>query len=216
MEIQKTSNSQSNLQKEECSPHFAPDKTLLTTLTLHIFLSRWYEMENLSMHPLKNDLLKNLVSWKYLIQRNPKLIASPRNICPGSRSILNKWTYSFNTAHVQFSSVAQLCLTLCNPMDCSTPGLPDHHQLPEFSQTHAFELVMPSNHLILCRPLLFPPSIFPSIRVFSNKSALGWCKSNCDFALLNFAVWYWNVFLSNKCDYILHHFYTHFLFYVFC
>ena len=37
---------------------------------------------------------------------------------------------------VQFSSVAQLCLTLCNPMDCSTPGLPIHHQLPEFTQTH--------------------------------------------------------------------------------
>ena len=60
-------------------------------------------------------------------------------------------------------------LTLCNPMDCSTPGFPVHHQLPELAQTH--ELVMPSNHLILCHPLL-PPSIFPSIRVFSNESAL--------------------------------------------
>ena len=37
---------------------------------------------------------------------------------------------------VQFSSVAQSCLTLCNPMDCSTPGLPVHHQFPEFTQTH--------------------------------------------------------------------------------
>ena len=37
---------------------------------------------------------------------------------------------------VQFGSVAQLCLTLCDPMDCSTPGLPVHHQLPEFTQTH--------------------------------------------------------------------------------
>ena len=73
---------------------------------------------------------------------------------------------------VQFSSVTQLCLTLCNPMDCSTPGLPVHHQLPEFTQTHVQELVMPSNHLILCRPLLLLPSIFPSIRVFSNESVL--------------------------------------------
>ena len=71
-----------------------------------------------------------------------------------------------------FSSVAQSCLTLCNPMDCSTPGLPVHHQLPEFTQTHAIEWVMPFNHLILCRPLLLPPSIFPSIRVFSDESAL--------------------------------------------
>ena len=49
-------------------------------------------------------------------------------------------------------------------MDCSTPGFPVHHQFPES--------VMPSNHLILCHPLLLPSSIFPSIRVFSNESAL--------------------------------------------
>ena len=56
-------------------------------------------------------------------------------------------------------------------MDCSTPGLPVHHQLPELTQTLSIESVMPSNHLVLCRPLLLP-SIFPSIRVFSNKSVL--------------------------------------------
>ena len=52
------------------------------------------------------------------------------------------------------------------------PGLAVHHQLLELTQTHAIELVMPSNHLILCRPLLFLPSIFPRIRVFSNESVL--------------------------------------------
>ena len=57
-------------------------------------------------------------------------------------------------------------------MNCSTPGLPVHHHLPEFTQLTSIELVMPSNHLILCHPLLFLPSIFPSIRVFSNESAL--------------------------------------------
>ena len=56
-------------------------------------------------------------------------------------------------------------------MDCSMPGLPVHHQLPEFTQTHA-HWVMPSNHLIFCHPLLLPPSIFPSIRVFSKESVL--------------------------------------------
>ena len=56
-------------------------------------------------------------------------------------------------------------------MNCSTPGLPVHHQLPESTQTMSIELVMPSNHLILCHPLLLP-SIFPTIRVFSNESAL--------------------------------------------
>ena len=72
---------------------------------------------------------------------------------------------------VQFSSVAQLCPTLCNPMNCSTPGLPVHHQLPESTQTHIHcvgNAIQPSH----CCPLLFPPSIFPSIRVFSNESAL--------------------------------------------
>ena len=56
-------------------------------------------------------------------------------------------------------------------MDGSTPGLPVHHHLPEFTHT-SIESVMPSSHLILCPPLLLLPSIFPSIRVFSNESVL--------------------------------------------
>ena len=72
---------------------------------------------------------------------------------------------------VQLSLFAQLCLTLCNPMNCSMPGLPVHHQLPEFTKLMSIESLMPSNHLILCRPLL-PPSIFPSIRVFSDEAVL--------------------------------------------
>ena len=70
-----------------------------------------------------------------------------------------------------FSSV-QLCLTLCDPMNCSTPDLPVHHQLWSPPKPMSIESVMPSNHLILCRPPLLLPSIFPSIRVFSNESAL--------------------------------------------
>ena len=61
--------------------------------------------------------------------------------------------------------------TLCDPTQYSNPGLPGHHQLPEFTQTHLHWSVMPSNHLILCRPLL-PPLTFPSIRVFSSESVL--------------------------------------------
>ena len=57
-------------------------------------------------------------------------------------------------------------------MDHSMPGLSVHHQLPEFTQTHVHWVVMPSNNLILCCPLFFLPSIFPSIRVFSNESVL--------------------------------------------
>ena len=73
---------------------------------------------------------------------------------------------------VPFSSVTESCPTLCDPMNLSTPGLPVHDQLLEFPQTHIHESVMPSNHLILCRPLLLLPSIFPSVRVFSHESAL--------------------------------------------
>ena len=70
------------------------------------------------------------------------------------------------------SSDTQSCLTLCNPMNHSTPGLPVHHQLLEFTQIHVIESVMPSNHLICCCTLLLPPSIFPSIRVFLNESVV--------------------------------------------
>ena len=73
---------------------------------------------------------------------------------------------------VQFSSVAQSCPTLCDPMNCSTPGLPVHHQLPEFTQTHVHRVrdaIQPSHP---CRPLLLLPPIPPSIRVFSNESTL--------------------------------------------
>jgi len=78
--------------------------------------------------------------------------------------------YDAPISSVQFSSVAQSCPTLCDPTNRSTPGLPVHHQLPEFTQS--IESVMPSSHLILCRPLLLLPPIPPSITVFSNESTL--------------------------------------------
>ena len=75
----------------------------------------------------------------------------------------------------QFSSVTQSCPTLCNPMNRSMPGLPVHHK---FHKLIPIESVMPSSHLILCRPLLLLPPIPPSIRIFSNESTLhmGWPK----------------------------------------
>ena len=80
--------------------------------------------------------------------------------------------YSSHKCSVQFSSIAQLCLTLCDPTNRGTPGLPVHHQLPQFTQTcvhsvgDAIQPFHPRRHLLLL------PSIFPSIRVFSNQSAL--------------------------------------------
>ena len=75
-------------------------------------------------------------------------------------------------ASVHFSSVSQSCPALCDPMNHSTPGLPVHHQLPEFTQTHIHRVgdaIQPSHPL---RPLLLLPPIPPSIRVFSNESTL--------------------------------------------
>ena len=84
------------------------------------------------------------------------------------------WSYILlrHGTSVQFSSVTQWYLTLCNPMNCSTPGLPVLHQLLKFTQTHVHwvgDTIQPSHPL---HSLLFLPSIFPSITIFSNKSAL--------------------------------------------
>ena len=74
------------------------------------------------------------------------------------------------TDSVQFShSVVSNSL---HPTDCSTPGLPVHHQLQSLFKLMSIESMMPSNYLIFCHPLLLLPSIFPSIRVFSNESVL--------------------------------------------
>ena len=92
---------------------------------------------------------------------------------------------SYACLQFQYSSVAQSCLTLCDPMDCYMPGFPVRHQLPSLLRLMPIESVMPSNYLIFCRPLLLPPSIFPSIRMFANESALHikWPK-------------YWNISFS--------------------
>ena len=80
--------------------------------------------------------------------------------------------HTLNSHDVQFSSVAQSCPTLCDPMNHSTPGLPVHHQLPEFTQIHVHRVsdaIQPPHPPLSPSPL---PSIPPSIRVFSNESTL--------------------------------------------
>ena len=98
------------------------------------------------------------------IMRNAGLDEAQAGIKIASRNISK-------LSSVQFSPVAWSCPTLCDTMNRSMPGLPVHHHLPEFTQTHIIKSVMPSSHLILCRPLLLPP-IPPTIKVFSNESTL--------------------------------------------
>ena len=91
-------------------------------------------------------------------------------ICADISLLWLNWDYSSWLKHTWFS-VAQSCPTLCNPMDCSTPGIPVHHQLPEFTQTlihWVSDAIQPSHPL--SSPSL-PRSVFPRIRVFSNESA---------------------------------------------
>ena len=78
----------------------------------------------------------------------------------------------FHKGSVQFSSVAQSCPTLCDPVNRSTPGLPVHHQLLEFTQTHVHRVsdAIHTSHAL--SSLLLLPPIPPSIRVFSNESTL--------------------------------------------
>ena len=85
--------------------------------------------------------------------------------------------------------VTKSCLTLCDPMDWSTPGFPVLHYLPGLLKLMSIKSMMASNHLILCHPLPLLPSIFPSIRVFSNELALHirWPK-------------YWNFSISPSSD----------------
>ena len=90
-----------------------------------------------------------------------------------------------SNSSVQFSSVAQSCPSLCDTMNHSTPGLPVHHQLPEFTQTHVHRVTDAIQPSILCCPLLLLPPIPPRIRVFSSESAVlvRWPKKYWSFSL---------------------------------
>ena len=93
---------------------------------------------------------------------NPHLSASP---ALAGRFFTTSTTWEAKvSSSVQFSSVAQSCLTLCDPMDCSTPGLTSLSitNSRNLLKLMPIESVMPSNHLILCHPLLLLPSIFPN------------------------------------------------------
>ena len=95
------------------------------------------------------------------------------------KKVVSKWSYRgvkflFFWNSVQFSSVAQSCPTLCDPMNRSTTGLLVHHQFPEFIQLMSIDSVMPSSHLILYRPLLLLPPCLPSSESFPVSQLFTW------------------------------------------
>ena len=90
--------------------------------------------------------------------------------------LLSTWNYHkiVNWLSVQFSSVAQSCPTLCNPMNRSTPGLPVHHQLPEFTQTHVHwvsDAIQPSHPLV---PFSSCPQSLPASKSFPMSQLFAW------------------------------------------
>ena len=88
------------------------------------------------------------------------------------------WFYFSLVLHsVQFSSVTQSCPTLCNPMNCSTPGLPVHHQLPEFTQTHGHQV---SDAIQPSHPLSFPSP--PAPNPSQHQSLFQWVNSSHEVA----------------------------------
>ena len=110
-----------------------------------------------------------MVWYSHLFQNFPQFIVIHRIKGFG---IVNKTEIDVFLASVQFSSVAQSCPTLCDPMNHSMPRSLSITNSRSLLKLISIELVMPSSHLILCRPLLLLPPIPASIRVFSNESTL--------------------------------------------
>ena len=103
-------------------------------------------------------------SSSYARSSSPHVFQPPRSLwfAPADLTSSSCLPGPWNSISVQFSSVAQSCLTLCHPVNSSMPVLPVHHQLAESTQTMSIELVMPSNHLILCLPFSSCPLALPA------------------------------------------------------
>ena len=141
---------------------------LLNLLRLDLWPKMWSILENVPC-ALEKKVYSFAFGWNVL-KISMRSISSNVSF----KTCVSLLIFCFNdlSIGVQFSSVAQSCLTLCNPMNCSISGLLVHHQLPEFTQTHVHQIgdaIQPSHPLL--SPLLLPPTP-PSIRVFSNESTL--------------------------------------------
>ena len=128
---------------------------------------------NFHFHALEKEMAahSSILAWRIPGLGEPGGLPSMR-----SHRVGHDWSNLATAATqfwhlIQFSSITQSCPTLCDPMGHSMPSLPVHHQFPGL-KLMSIELVMPSNHLLLCCTPLLLPSIFPSTRVFSNESAL--------------------------------------------
>ena len=128
-------------------------------------------LKSLLQHHSSNTSIL-LHSASFIVQLSHPYMTTGKTIALTRRTFVGKVMSLLLNMLSQFSSVTQSCPNLCDPRDCSTPGFPVHHQLPEFTQIHVHcvrDAIQPSHPL--SSPSLLP-SIFPNIRVFSNESAL--------------------------------------------
>ena len=131
----------------------------------HIIMLKSYHFSKIISICIIGLFEKSLFS---LTINNFQMIISRQQLCLNESKEKPK-QHCFQFSSVQFT---QLCTTLWDPTNWSKPGFPVHHQLPDPTQTHVHHIGDATNHLILCRPLLLLPSIFPSIKVFSNELVL--------------------------------------------
>ena len=160
------------LRAEQCLKISTCFPNLLLTECLLICLFIYFEEHLLSF--FKTRFLKYLpreilTDWIIIIKGEP-LKFPPLSSNP---TYLAEVSSVLSTTSVQFSSVAQSCLTLCNPMNCRTPGLPVHHQLPEFTQTHVHwvsDAIQPSHPLSSPSPPAPNPSQHQRLFQWVNSS----------------------------------------------
>ena len=124
--------------------------------------------------PLKKEMAthSSILAWRIPWMEEPGGLQSV-----GSQRVRHEWATSLSLSCLQFSSVAQSCPTLCDPKNCSTPGLPVHHQLLEFTQTHVHQVsdaIQPSHPLSSPSP----PAPNPS----QHQSLFQWVKSSHEVA----------------------------------
>ena len=133
-----------------------------------------------AIHGVAKSRIWQRLNWTELISEKKECFSSlspppPREYRCFGRSISQskRWLFKLNECSVQLSSVAQLCTTLCDPMDCSTPGFPVHHQLLDFAQTHVHPI---SDAIKPSGPLLSPsPHVF---NISQHQGPFQWVRSS--------------------------------------
>ena len=149
---------------DQAEPAFIASRSISSVQSLShvwLFVTPWTAARQASLSITNSQSLLKLMSIESVMPSNHLILCHPLLLLPSILPSIRlfQWVSSLH----QFSSVTQSCPSLCGPMDCRTPGLPVHHQLPEFTQIHVHWV---SNAIQQSHPLLSLSS--PASRIFSN------------------------------------------------